>query len=168
MANKTLAEEELDRELVVREAGYTGTDGIHRDWSVRARVSKKTLSFIDAGDRQKTITFTKRHSVQRGETLEIETRHKEIVYEKCSLGHQHQKSERQLSYEWWTIEWDHIERLIEWLQHGSWPEVSGKEKPEIKLLKDIETFLDKVLAADDVYKPHISAIKRKIRDVVRD
>ena len=158
--NKTLAEEELDRELVdthiVRSHGWTDKQtGKYRDFSTRAKVARKTLTFTEGSN---SITFSKKSSSYNGESLEIETRKEDIVYARCSLGHDHEQSKKERVYQWFRIDYDQVEAIVEWLQLGTWSAVSKKPCKKTALLKESIELLK--LAKDN--NPTLSGAYQKL------
>jgi choline kinase len=162
--NQTLAEEELDRELVVRHQRMEFGNGNVYESTTKVKVGQKTLTISNDAGKDK-ITFSKRAHNALKDELGIETVRQEIVYEQCSLGHRHEKSKKENVYQWFRMDWQHVESLVEWLNSGSWTAVRTRENPTERVLKEVLDLLREVESRDQLLKPIAQKLKVKIKNL---
>lgn len=164
--NQTLESDELDRRLVELNHGKGFMD------CDRVRIGKQSLTFYQqlngkhesyAGNDTR-ITFKKRNF--NGTELEFHVEWNEFQYERCSLGHLHQKSKIEREFKTFHIAWEYVEQLIEWLQLGSWTEVNGKDDTPIKLLKETVSILELMSKSESSFKPQMRALRSKIKEFI--
>ena len=107
--NKTLAEEEFERDLVLSHERSKG-DGKTYDSILTCKVGKKSVKFNNPSYRKEQIVFSKDR--WHGEDqLEITLRHPKSTTLKCSLGHEHVIEEKYGEYTFMHIPWEHVESL---------------------------------------------------------
>jgi hypothetical protein len=164
--NKTLAEEELDRELILNPSRHSRPDGTIVDHSLTAKIGKKRFSMFEQSNREKKVTFEKRSSGKFGDELEITFRWNDVKLQRCNLGHDHEIEKKEREYRWFHIPWEHVESLIEWLQSGKWNQVALKAPPHVKVLKEVEEFLILVEERDKILKPASQKLRTKVRNVI--
>ncbi len=166
--NKTLHEEEIDRQLVELNHGPAYCD------CKIAHVGKKTLTLVqdrtkvhrDYQGRDPKITF--KRSMQCGDSLGINISWFEEVLERCDLGHTHVKSKLEKHYEAFHLDWSHVEQLIEWIQRGTWSQVNGKEDPSKKMLKEALTIFDLYLDAKTRHSHVMVDSMKKLRKKIKE
>lgn len=156
--NKTLAEEEFDRELALKHGPFFGA-------SHKVKIGKKVLSFESDNWYGVKVKFEK--GVSHGpsaESLTITCEWEEKKTAKCSLGHDHviEKKERQWKYA--DIQWEYVEQLIEWLQSGSWSQIQRKEPVDFKLLREARAALAEISATSKAFEPSCKKVIRKINE----
>jgi hypothetical protein len=111
--------------------------GEHHYQLGKVRVSKKVLTMYlpEWKDGQyERITFQKSDSKPFGTRLEITAAHHKMVscgheVKKCDLGHEHNievKKQFEYKHVMISMRWEDVERLIEWLQLGSWKDLRNK------------------------------------------
>lgn len=161
--NKTLREEELDRALILNESKWTRNDGSIVDHSLMVKPSKKSFTMFEKSEPDKKVTFEKRASGKWGDELEITFRWNDVKLQRCNLGHDHEIEKKEREYRWFHIPWEHVESLIEWLQTGTWREVTIKTPPHFKVLKEVEAFLSEVEKRDPILKPAAQKLRTKVR-----
>ena len=159
--NKTLAEEELDRELVLKHTQHEFKKGSIYNDQVTAKVGPKSLVITSKAHRKEEISFKKvrRHG---DDALEITLKRPQTKTQKCSLGHDHVVEETYCDYTWVTIPWDNVDGLVEWFNHGGWTAVSGKLDPKKKLLREAYDLLGELAKRDEILKPACQKMRAKI------
>jgi hypothetical protein len=163
--NKTLEEEELDRELVLKH-GPSFKD------VVKVKVGKKTLTFFandgklheDYQGRNSRLTLTKRN-FHGAPSIEFMVEWNEYEYKRCDQGHNHQSKKIEKKFSWHDLEWEYVEQLIEWLQLGSWTEVNRAEPTEKKLLREARDLLSAIAKESPVFGPAAKKLIAKINDI---
>ncbi len=165
--NKTLQEEELDRELALKH-GPSFMD------VVKIKVGKKTLTlFANDGalheDYQgKNSRLTLQKSNHNGESLRFTFEWNEYEYARCNLGHNHQSKKLEKKFLWHDLDWQYVEQLIDWLQLGTWREIQGKEPVEHGLLRESRALLAEISTVSTAFGPACKKVIRKINERLGD
>lgn len=164
--NKDLQEEEFDRELALKH-GPSFMD------CVIVKIGKKSLQFLanerkihqDYVGRDERITFKKR---SQDSALNICVEWNEFTYTTCNHGHTHQSSKMKREYKSFDIDWEYMNQLIEWIQLGSWTEVSGKEPTHKRVMKQCLDFLEQIekLESSKIFLGEIKKLKTKLKDEI--
>lgn len=168
--NKTLAEEELDRELVVRHNQFiSGKNKEYvSDYITKAKITPKTFSLSENSRDGSMVQFQKSSGSSENE-LEITLKWNEKKTEKCSLGHDHEVSKKDREYKFFRMSWEHVDVFIEWLKNGSWSEVKTGQ-PQFKVIaRETLGLLALIEQCGDlkIAKPHITKFKTKLNDIIR-
>jgi hypothetical protein len=107
--------EKTYEEIVLKTDADSGSS-----WDVNGvRVGKYKLTFLTKSYRTQ-VTFQKRKMGRQ--FLEITMKFPKV--KKCDMGHEHFVGHEE-KYEFLSIDWEHIDQLIEWLNHGSFSVVKN-------------------------------------------
>lgn len=157
--NKTLAEEELDRELVLN-APKCDRDGSSFGWTInKAKVSKKTLIFETGYG--KRFRFEKRRFIGSGLQIGVEWDSQKT--ERCSLGHDHPVGKKETRREEGTLNWEYVEQLIDWLNEGSFQQVSGKTPGWVNIFKEVDDLFKMIEPTNKVLAASCQKIRAKMK-----
>jgi hypothetical protein len=92
--------------------------------AVKVKVGVKCLTFKTDSFEKTSIQFQKKLFDGR-DRLSLCVEHEESLEteETCNLGHVHTTSKKvPKKFAWISLDWEHVDQLIEWLQSGSWSE----------------------------------------------
>ena len=139
-----LHDEELDRRLIDLNHGPALCD------LVKASIGKKVITFTrneshihaDYKGRDERISFSK--SSLNGESLNFKIEWNEFEIKRCDLGHFHQSRLEKREYKSFSLDWSHVEQLIEWIQLGSWSQSNQKVPKELRLLQECKTLFKEI------------------------
>jgi len=154
---------ELDREIML-EHGPSLYD------VDRIKVSTKSLTMYqpkgrrhpDWGDVDETLTFTK-SNLNGQASLKTVVQWNEFQVDICNKGHRHLSNQSRKRHEIFDLDWQYVDQLIEWLNLGSWREVSTRTKPRDSVFKEIDDFLQVVGAANTTLLPAVKSLRGKIK-----
>lgn len=155
-------------EHVLRDQEMSNNDG-SLTWRRKsiAKVQPKTLVFKEEDKFGQAFKFEKTSSGASNKFLEIKLEWEKIVSERCNLGHQHERSEGKEN-RIFSLDWHHVDSLIEWLQKGSWsPKIKKQKLPtHVRLLRDALEMLDqiKITEAHSSDRRKMSNLKARIKN----
>lgn len=102
---------------------------------VKVKETKRSLIFFDDDlkkhpdyhSTEHKLKFEKKCSAEQGDRLSIVCEFYTFTYKKCELGHLHQDVKSKWQYEAFSLQWEHVENLISWLEQGSWKKIRVKQ-----------------------------------------
>ena len=160
--NKTLQEEEFDRELALKHSQFYGS-------SHKVKIGKKVLCFEGSEWYGRKLKFEKGVSHgQSGESLTITCEWEEKKTQRCSMGHDHVVEKKERHWDYADIQWEYVEQLIEWLQSGSWSQIQRKEPVDFKLLREARATLAEISTVSTAFGPACMKVIRKINERLGD
>lgn len=160
--NKTMAAEELDRELILKhEKRKYGDDKIY-DHMIKAKVTKTTFSLSDRFSGAKTLIFKKKSDGD----ISITVKHRTQIKQRCSLGHEHVIENKDDTYEFFEVPANSVDSFKEWIEQGTWREVMKRDTPEMKCLSDVREFLMQLKTENSLWKYPAQKMITKIDNVL--
>lgn len=125
----------------------------------------KTSLILRTKDREQQAEFKRSGNK---DCLKMTFKWRNVSYKICSEGHRHEVKGEQEKYDFYSIPWDYVEVLVEWLQRGNWRQVNNKPPAHVGTLNKclaLLTALENTESAK-LMKSEIKKLKAEIREQV--
>jgi len=155
--------DDLDRELILQCA--SDESGKPYGWAAyKIKLGKNTIRITNGADDD--FTFKKRHFI--GDGLELICTYKPRETKQCDLGHFHVIKKEEKKYIHSTLSWQHVEQLIEWLNHGSWSQLNRKIPRHVNLFQRTIKLLSGLdNETNALFKSEIRYLIREMQEEIR-
>lgn len=156
-----LKHEEQVRELIHR----SDKRGEPYGWTAhKVSVGKKRLCFTNGYE---TIFRLEKKNFM-GDGLELHVTIPVKEEKRCDLGHVHINKDQKKEYHGMTLNWEHVEQLIEWMKEGSWSEMKPKPSRNHSLLKEARALLAEIGSVSTAFSGSCKKVISKINDHLGD